>query len=750
MNTQTWQKIDALFDEYLDASPAEQANFLNEKCDNDEIRQELNKLISALGKTDTFESFIETPTFTSVKEILNEKDDNFIGKKIGSYSLEKLIGKGGNGVVYLAKRIDDFSKEVAIKLVPTFSATKSNKDNFRRERQILARLEHDNIARILDGGTTEDGTPYIVMEYVAGIPLDDYCKNENLSEHQKLNLFLKVCETVNFAHQNLIVHRDLKPTNILVKPNGQVKLLDFGIAKLLSKDDVDFSASLTFKGNAFTPEYASPEQINGDVITIASDVYSLGAVLYEILTNQRPHNFKDKSLTDIFKIIADVEVLPPSKITGQKSELDSIVLKSLAKNPRERYQTANELQDDISNYLNNLPVSARPNTKLYRVQKYIKRHKISLAVASGISLLLFGWIATIIWQTILTASQARENRRSAYSAEMILAATEYEKTNLNSVNELVQKYVPNNGEEDLRGFEWYYLKNLLNPTSKITTFIHQDEIWNAEFSPNGKYLTTVSNDNIVRTWDIEKKEVISKNIELKGAWKCSYFPDSKRVAVSASSASNTIAKVFDIETGNEILTLKGHEKRVRAIDVSPSGKIIASGSQDGTVRIWNAETGEELQKFSFSTKEKGKEIHDVQFSKTGDKLAVVGFEVLAIFDTNNWQMKTTDLTQFADKNVNLFGWKVSFSPLGKTIAVGNWTGEVILLESDKLSIIKVLKNHQANVKSLAFSADGKTLATGSWDRTVKFIDAQSGDVINDLKGHFAGIHEIIFSPDGKM
>jgi eukaryotic-like serine/threonine-protein kinase len=750
VQTEIWQQIDSLFDEYLDASPEAQTSFFSEKNLAPEIRHELEKLISAVNKTD---SFIETPTFTPVKEILAENEDSLLGQKISSYQLEKLIGKGGNGAVYLAKRIDDFSKEVAIKLIPTFSATKSNKDNFRRERQILARLEHENIARILDGGTTKDGTPYLVMEYVDGLPLDDYCRQENLSVNQRLELFLEVCKAVTFAHRNLIVHRDLKPTNILVNRDGKVKLLDFGIAKLLQDETVDFSNSQTFKGNAFTPEYASPEQINGDAITTATDVYSLGVVLYELLTEQRPHSFKDKPLNEILRIISSEEITPPtknqkSKIKNRNAELDAVTLRALAKNPRRRYQSAKELQDDISNYLNDLPISARPNTTLYRAKKYIYRHKVSLAVAAGILLLTFGWIATVIWQTLQTAAEARENRRSAYSAEMILAANEYENTNLNRVNELLEKYRPENGDEDLRGFEWYFLKNLLSPETKIGSLIHSDEVWHTEFSPDSRFLATVSNDNITRIWDVENKSVVTQTPEQKGAWKCAYYPDGKRFAVSSSSNANPIVTIYKAENAAEIFSLKGHAKRIRAVDVSPDGKIIATGSQDGTVRIWNAETGAELRKFDFATKDKGMEIHDLQFSDSGAKLVVGGFDVLAVFDTKTWQMKRINLNDFAEKNINLYPWKVAFSPLEKTIAFGNWTGEVGFLDADNLKLLRVLPLHQVTVKGLDFSNDGKILATASWDRTAKFVDVQTGEVVNELRGHFSGVHEVVYSPDG--
>jgi eukaryotic-like serine/threonine-protein kinase len=751
MNQERWRQIDDLFDEVLDVAPNERNDYLARVCGDDaELFKELQILIKASGDS---EDFIENREFIPAKNFLSEETDSFIGKKIGAYRLKKLIGRGGMCAVYLASRIDDFQKEVAVKIIPPFENRKQSNENFRRERQILAHLEHANIAQILDGGTAEDDTPFIVMEYVDGLPLNVYCDEKNLSEHDRLELFQNVCNAVTYAHQNLIVHRDLKPNNILVSKDGKPKLLDFGIAKLLRTETLDLSESHTIEGNALTPEYASPEQINGENITTASDVYSLGVVLYELLTGKRPHDFKDKSLNEIVKIIQTKEPLAPSAIANSKfqkpnSELDSIILKSLAKSTKERYQTVDEFRADIENYLNDLPVLARPNTLFYRFEKYVKRHKFETAIGAVFILILLGWLVTAILQTNNAEKQARENRRSAYSAEMILAANEYENANLNRLKELVEKYQPQDREEDLRGFEWYFLNNLLNPTSKIASFQHSDEVWNAEFSPDGKLIATVCNDNFTRIWNVENGQML-ETPEQKGAWKVSFFPDGKRFAVSSSSNSNPIVKIYETATVKELFAIKNHTKRIRAIDVSPDGKMIATGSQDGNIIISNAETGEEIRRFSFSTAEKRIEFYDVQFSKNGDKLAVSGFETFAIFNTKTWEKKQSDIEIFVDKNVLLNGWKIAFSPLEKTIALGLFTGEVVFLDTETLEILRVLKIHQSNVKSLTFSADGKILATGSWDRTVKFTDVQTGEIVNELRGHFAGIHELEFSPDGK-
>lgn len=751
MNTNRFSQIDSILDAVLDAPTLEREKIIDEQCKDDKSLK--TEVLALLGALENFDDFIETPDFVSVKNFLDETvKDDFVGKKIGAYRLQKLLGRGGMGAVYLATRIDDFEKEVAVKIIPPLENRQSSAENFRRERQILARLSHKNIAQILDGGTTDANTPFIVMEYVDGLPLNIFCSEKNLLLNEKLELFQQVCAAVSYAHQNLIVHRDLKPNNILVCDDKTVKLLDFGIAKMLDANAFEFSENKTFDGNALTLEYASPEQINGENITVASDVYSLGVILYELLTEKRPHDFKQKSLAEILQIITKENPPAPSAITNYKlqttdSELDLIVLKSLAKSPSERYKSVGELSRDISNYLNFLPISARPQTDFYRLKKYVQRHRIESAIAALVLFLIVGWLITFVWQIRKEQAQSLENRRAAYAAEMILAANEYENANLNRLKELVEKY--ENENENLRGFEWYFLNNLLNPPSKIGTFTHSDEVWNAEFSPDGKFIAAACNDNRAWIWNAQTGAVIQTE-EQKGAWKVSFFPDGKRLAVSSSSNSNPIVKIYETATAKEILTLKGHTKRVRALDVSPDGKTIATGSQDSNIIIWNAETGAELKRFSFVSAEKPTEFLDVQFSKGGDKLAILGFEVLAIFDTKTWEKKQAAPEKFLDKNILLNGWKIAFSPLEKTLAHGTFEGNVVFLDAETLEIIRILKLHQSNVKSLGFSSDGKILATASWDRTVKFVDVQTGEIINELRGHFAGVHELFFSLDGKI
>ncbi|MBS1826296.1 MAG: serine/threonine protein kinase [Acidobacteria bacterium] len=324
------------------------------------------------------------------------------------------------GVVYLGTRSDnEFHKHVAIKILQNSVQSEEMLRRFRQERQILASLEHPNIARLIDGGTTDAGEPYFVMEYISGgLPLDRYCEDQQLTLPQKLKLFMSVCSAVQYAHQRLVVHRDLKPGNILVSPEGVVKLLDFGIAKALFPQFLQADAALTQTGlHAMTPEYASPEQMRGDAIGVASDIYTLGVVLYQLLTGRLPFHQNEGGLPEFMRVVCEQEPRKPSTvITPVKKELagdlDNIVLMAMRKEPERRYGSAEQLGEDIRRYLEGMPVSARAATAGYRASKFLKRHTYA-AVAVGLFLAsLTGGIVTTVRQArIAQANAARAKER---------------------------------------------------------------------------------------------------------------------------------------------------------------------------------------------------------------------------------------------------------------------------------------------------------------------------------------------------
>jgi serine/threonine-protein kinase len=434
-----WERVKELFEAAVDLAPNERAILLTRECDSDEaLRREIESLLESDNQTD---GFIEQPVSKIPRDLFPEAEEPLAGRKFGAYQVIREIGRGGLGAVYLAARADDeYRKEVAIKLVRRGLDTEDILRRFRNERQILAQLDHPNIARLVDGGTTDDGLPYFVMEYVNGEPINAYCDANALTTAERLNLFRKVCAAVTFAHQNLVIHRDLKPSNILVTSDGEPKLLDFGIAKLLSADDELFTQTIPAL-RVMTPEYASPEQVKGDKIMTTSDVYSLGVLLYELLTGRRPYRLKTRTRDEISLAITSQEPERPSTAvthgepispqsdpgrTGGfrnpkslRGDLDNIVLMAMRKDPARRYPSVAQFSEDLRRHLAALPVLARKDTVTYRASKFVSRHRIGVAAAALILLSLIGGFVT----TLIQVRTARSERARAEAISSFLGRT---------------------------------------------------------------------------------------------------------------------------------------------------------------------------------------------------------------------------------------------------------------------------------------------------------------------------------------
>ncbi len=393
VTAERWTRIESLFQEGIDLSPAEREAFLNEQCHDDaQLREE----VLSLWRQDTDDQpLLLDAIHASAASALS--DDPPVRLELGPYRIEREIGRGGMAVVYLAVRVDgEFQKRVAVKLIKRGMDTASVIERLRRERRILAALEHPSIARLLDGGTTADGRPWIAMEFIEGSRIDRFCDERRLTIEQRCLLIAQVCDAVAYAHRHLVVHRDLKPSNILVGPDGNPKLLDFGIAKLLGEEESSGTDPLT-RGSLIplTPEYASPEQMRGAPVTTASDVYSLGVVLYEVLTGERPGKNPRKPST--------LEALPARTRRRLAGDLDNIVLMALHEDLSRRYSSAEQLAEDLRRHLQGLPVHARRDTLLYRSGKFLRRNRTA-AVAG------FLLAASVIAGTVIDIRQARATR----------------------------------------------------------------------------------------------------------------------------------------------------------------------------------------------------------------------------------------------------------------------------------------------------------------------------------------------------
>jgi eukaryotic-like serine/threonine-protein kinase len=433
MIPERWQQVREVLDRAIGISDSEQPAFLEAACSGDgELRAEVESLLHAHEQAGA--EFLQEPI--GILSASTPKAKARIGNRVGVYLILEQIGEGGMGEVYRAVRADgQYDKEVAVKLVRYGLDSAALLERFRHERQVLASLDHPNIARLFDGGTTEDGIPYLVMELIEGTPIDQYCDNHKLSITQRLRLFMQVCSAVQYAHQRLVIHRDIKPGNILVTKEGVPKLLDFGIAKIL---DPAVTANATLI-NPMTPEYASPEQIRGEPITTATDVYSLGVVLYQLLTGRSPYPSKTGAPHEFARAICDSEPERPSTVVMRpvsktavesanvvveqlsavregttaklrrrlSGDLDTIVRRSMHKEPSRRYPSVEQFSEDIRRHLEGLPVSARRDSWTYRAGKFASRHKLGVASTALIALAVAGGVGSTIREARIAAANER-------------------------------------------------------------------------------------------------------------------------------------------------------------------------------------------------------------------------------------------------------------------------------------------------------------------------------------------------------
>ena len=426
----SWSRVKEIFEAALTHPIEQRRSFIAESCRGEPaIEEEVQSLLASHAQG---ADFLETPVRIvsdgapiSDSPVGQGAEPN-VGRVIGPYVIESCIGHGGMGAVFMARRADRaFERRVAIKMIRQGLDSADVIRKFQHERQILASLDHPYIARLYDGGTTDDGVPYLVMELVDGFPIDAYCEQRRLSVTGRLALFRQVCEAVHYAHQRLVIHRDLKPSNILVQEDGVPKLLDFGIAKLL--DGPPGAEPTLF--TAMTPAYASPEQIRGDTITTAADVYSLGVILFRLLTGRSPYPGDPRSTFELARAVCDREPQRPSDaVTGDAREasqlrrrlagdLDNIVLKALRKEPQQRYVSVEELSADVRRHLERLPITASPASFGYRAGKFITRHKIGVTAAAVLLLAILGGTAATAWQARLARQQAEIARTERARAE---------------------------------------------------------------------------------------------------------------------------------------------------------------------------------------------------------------------------------------------------------------------------------------------------------------------------------------------
>ncbi|MCC5942500.1 MAG: serine/threonine protein kinase [Balneolaceae bacterium] len=451
MDSNKDQTAEKLAERLLDYPEPQWDQLIEEWCSgDDELRIQVLNIAAQNRNARSFVEEFQRKIYSLTKSSLSSDDDH--PDQIAGYTIIEKLGRGGSATVFLAE--NEKGEKGALKLLRGIGLDSWSRHRFESEQHILASLNHPNIAKLIEGGITEKGDPYVLMEYVDGIPIDEWCDRNYLGIEDRIRLFQHVCKAVHFAHQNLIVHRDLKPEHVLVTKEGEVKLIDFGIAKLLQPEHPEIAAFHTRTGmRIMTPEFASPEQVRGKQITTASDIYSLGVLLYLLLSGRKPYRISSTSMLEIEKIVCEIDPIRPSeaatggtirvttdfiddffdpevtalrrglepaKLRKQLAEdLDRIVLMAMWKEPHRRYASALSLADDLENYLNGEPVIARAPTLRYRVRKFIYRNKIAVAAASFALFALAGGVAGILWQSHLTKLNAEQAELQAQRAEQV-------------------------------------------------------------------------------------------------------------------------------------------------------------------------------------------------------------------------------------------------------------------------------------------------------------------------------------------
>ena len=441
--TDLWQQVKHHFNKVLDLPPEDWTNYLEKFCEDEELRTEVKSLLQAHQQAEEDDPFLEDTNIAAFFGLESDQGD----LRIGPYLVIDEIGRGGMGTVYRATRDDDqYEREVALKIIRPGWDNEAFIRRFLSERQILASMEHPHIARLYDGGLTDDGKPYFAMEYADGLPIDKYCNSNRLTVRERLQLFIKVADAVAYAHSLLVVHRDLKPSNILVTESGDPKLLDFGVAKLLAEESALSAAPITQTNHRLmTPEYAAPEQVRGEAIGMATDVYALGILLYRLLTGLPPYRFQKRTPGEVERVICEerptrpsaaairndadengsqqesrkLRSSPPALSRILKGDLDRIILKALRKEPDGRYSSAEALAEDIERNLDGRPVRARPLTWHYRIRKFVHRNRYQVAGAMVFVLLLVGYAATVTVQSDRIARERDLARSEAAKAEQV-------------------------------------------------------------------------------------------------------------------------------------------------------------------------------------------------------------------------------------------------------------------------------------------------------------------------------------------
>ncbi|HMD73625.1 MAG TPA: protein kinase [Steroidobacteraceae bacterium] len=782
MTAPSWVRVKELLHQALALVPESRAKFLDEVCASDlALRSELDSLLSVGDGLSA--KFLESPP----KGPFGVDDGMFGAAGLAEgqvfserFRLIRRLGEGGMGQVWLAEQTAPVRRPVALKLIKAGMYDESVLHRFQAERQSLAIMDHPAIAKVFDAGITPQGQPYFVMEYVPGLPITEYCDQRKLNIRARLDLFIQACDGVQHAHQKAIIHRDLKPANILViEVDGKPvpRIIDFGLAKATTSQLTDQTLYTRFGQFMGTPGYMSPEQVNPNIrdIDTRTDVYSLGVILYELLTGMQPFQVKGRhrpSLEEWLRQLREEEPRRPSSKLGAdrealtdsaaargtetkqllsvlRGDLDWITMKALERDRERRYGTPAEMVSDLRHYLTDEPIVARPASSVYRIGKFIRRHRIAAVVAGLMAVL-----------AILASGAGLIAVRQKHEAQYQEHQAEYQATQALQAQArlLTQAAAQRLKDSDLASAQGIILEVLTNPAFKqirappaIGVFQdirasdaqlavlsgHGERVNSAVYSRDGTRILTASSDKTARIWDARTGTLLAVlSGHMDGVQSAAYSRDGTQILTISTDRT---ARIWSARTGAQLAVVSTHDIRPVRADFSPDGTRIVVASLDKAAHIWDARTGAELAVLSG---------HDdvlqcVAYSPDGTRIVTASRDKTARI----WEARGgAPLLVLSGHEAMLLSAR--YSPDGMRIVTASADKTARVWDARTGALILVLAGHADRVFSAAYSPDGARLVTASDDKTARIWDARTGAPLAVLSGHGGFVRFAAFSPDG--